>query len=62
MSNRFRMLKVQDIFLGIEHKLPKLKEFMEENRLKPENVLFLGDDIPDYHSMKYCGVAACPSR
>lgn len=61
MNNRFRMLKVQDVFLGVEHKLDKLKEFMEMHRLKPENVLYLGDDIPDFHAMKYCGVAACPA-
>ncbi|MCU0371343.1 MAG: 3-deoxy-D-manno-octulosonate 8-phosphate phosphatase [Bacteroidales bacterium] len=61
MSNRFSMLKVQHVYLGVEHKLDKLIEFMEENGLKPEQVLYLGDDIPDYHPMKYCGVAACPS-
>jgi len=61
MNNRFRMLKVQDVFLGVEHKLDKLKEFMEMHRLKPENVLYLGDDIPDFHAMKYCGVATCPA-
>jgi len=61
MSNRFRMLNVQDIFLGVEHKIETLKTYIETNGLKPENVLFLGDDIPDYHAMKYCGVAACPA-
>ncbi len=61
MSNRFSMLKVQHVYLGIEQKLDTLKGFMAENSLKPENVLYLGDDIPDYHAMKYCGVAACPA-
>jgi len=61
MSNRFSMLKVQHVYLGIEQKLETLKGFMAENSLKPENVLYLGDDIPDYHAMKYCGVAACPA-
>ncbi len=61
MINRFRMLKVQQVFLGVEHKLDTLKAFMQENGLEPEHVLFLGDDIPDYHAMKYCGVAACPA-
>jgi len=61
MSNRFMMLKVQHVFLGVEHKLNTLKDFLESNNLKPENVLYLGDDIPDFHAMKYCGVAACPA-
>lgn len=61
MINRFSMLKVQHVFLGVEHKLDKLMEFMDEYELKPENVLYLGDDIPDYHAMRYCGVAACPA-
>jgi 3-deoxy-D-manno-octulosonate 8-phosphate phosphatase (KDO 8-P phosphatase) len=61
MSNRFRLLKVDDIYLGVENKLEVLRQFMQENALMPENVLFLGDDIPDYHAMKHCGVAACPA-
>jgi 3-deoxy-D-manno-octulosonate 8-phosphate phosphatase (KDO 8-P phosphatase) len=61
MSNRFRMLNVQHVFLGAEHKLDTLKSFMESNHLKAENILYLGDDIPDYHAMKFCGVAACPA-
>jgi 3-deoxy-D-manno-octulosonate 8-phosphate phosphatase (KDO 8-P phosphatase) len=61
MSNRFSMLKVSHVFLGIENKLDTLKNFIETSNLKPENVLYLGDDIPDYHAMKYCGVAACPA-
>ena len=61
MINRFRMLNVKDVFIGVEHKLDTLKTFIETNGLKPEEVLYLGDDIPDFHAMKYCGVAACPA-
>jgi 3-deoxy-D-manno-octulosonate 8-phosphate phosphatase (KDO 8-P phosphatase) len=61
MDRRFRILKVQHVFLGVEHKLDTLKRFLEDNGLKPEHVLYLGDDIPDFHAMKYCGVAACPA-
>ena len=61
MLNRFSMLKVRHVYLGVEHKLETLKIFMEENQLKPENVLYLGDDIPDYQVMKYSGIAACPA-
>jgi len=61
MLNRFSMLKVKHVYLGVEDKLETLKRFMEENNLKPENVLYLGDDIPDYQVMKYSGIAACPA-
>lgn len=61
MINRFRMLKVQEVFLGVENKLEVLKKFIADHGLKPENILFLGDDIPDFHAMKYSGVAACPA-
>lgn len=61
MHNRFKMLKVQQVFLGVEHKLDTLKKYLQDEGLKPGQVLYLGDDIPDYHAMKYCGVAACPA-
>jgi 3-deoxy-D-manno-octulosonate 8-phosphate phosphatase (KDO 8-P phosphatase) len=61
IENRFKMLNVEHVFLGVEHKLDLLREFMKEKGLTPENVLYMGDDIPDYHAMKYCGVAACPA-
>jgi 3-deoxy-D-manno-octulosonate 8-phosphate phosphatase (KDO 8-P phosphatase) len=61
MINRFKMLKVKHVFLNVEHKLHTLKDFLETNQIKPENVLYLGDDIPDFHAMKYCGVATCPA-
>jgi len=32
MSNRFRMLNVQHVFLGVEHKLATLKNFLEANQ------------------------------
>ncbi len=61
MENRFKMLNVEHVFLGVEHKLETLKGFMKEKGLEPANVLYMGDDIPDYHAMKYCGVATCPA-
>jgi 3-deoxy-D-manno-octulosonate 8-phosphate phosphatase (KDO 8-P phosphatase) len=61
MINRFKMLNVKYVYLGVEHKIDTLKEFMEANGLKPGDVLYMGDDIPDYHPMKYCGVATCPA-
>ncbi len=61
MVNRFRMLNIKHVFLGVEHKLDTLKTFLQTNHVEPHQVLYMGDDIPDFHAMKYCGVATCPA-
>jgi len=33
-----------------------------EKDLQPKNILYMGDDIPDYEVMQKCGVATCPKN
>ncbi len=61
MMHRLKALKVHDIFLGIERKKEVYLEYMKSNHLTHENVLFMGDDIPDYEVMKLAGVPTCPA-
>ena len=58
---RLRGLGIVDIFLGLDSKLEVYTEFLSKNGLKPEQVLFMGDDIPDLQVMKLAGLAACPA-
>ena len=62
-SVRMRMapLGIKDVFLDARDKLKTYEEYVEKHKLKPEEVLFMGDDIPDYLIMKEVGVASCPS-
>ncbi len=57
---RFTSLGMKDVFMGVAHKLPKLQEWMEENSLKPEEVAYVGDDIPDLRPLRHVGLACCP--
>ena len=57
---RLQNLGIQDIFLGAAHKTEILKEYMEKNNLIPENILFMGDDLPDYQIMLEVGLPTCP--
>jgi 3-deoxy-D-manno-octulosonate 8-phosphate phosphatase (KDO 8-P phosphatase) len=59
--NRMRSLNVQDIFLGIEKKEEVLKDYMIKHGLSKENILYMGDDIPDYYVMQMAGIASCPA-
>jgi 3-deoxy-D-manno-octulosonate 8-phosphate phosphatase (KDO 8-P phosphatase) len=60
MLNRLKSLKITDTFLGVENKLQKFNEYLAQHSLDPSEVLFMGDDIPDYEVMQHAGVPACP--
>ncbi len=58
---RLQGLGVKDVFLGIENKIEKIDELVSIHHLKTENILYMGDDLPDFEAMKKCGVATCPA-
>jgi len=58
---RMNSLKITDVFIKVEHKIDVYREYITKNNLKKEEVLFMGDDIPDLHIMKEVGVAVCPA-
>lgn len=57
---RLRNLGITDIHLGCPDKVETFKEYTELYNIKPEQVLYMGDDIPDYHVMKLVGLPTCP--
>lgn len=58
---RFNGLGVDDVFLKASMKVPLLTEWMEHNGLEPEQVAYVGDDIPDYECMRLVGLAVAPA-
>ena len=57
---RLRNLGITDIYLGTPDKVATFKEYIELYDIKPEHVLYMGDDIPDYHVMQLVGLPSCP--
>lgn len=57
---RLRNLGITDIHLASPNKVETFKEYIELYKIKPEKVLYMGDDIPDYHVMKLVGLPTCP--
>lgn len=51
---------ISDVFMGASSKLPVLKEWMQKNNLLPEEVAYMGDDIPDLQALRYVGLPCCP--
>jgi 3-deoxy-D-manno-octulosonate 8-phosphate phosphatase (KDO 8-P phosphatase) len=58
---RLKMLGINDIYLRSRRKLDNFKDFLEKYKLDKSDVLFMGDDIPDFEVMKEAGIPVCPS-
>ncbi len=61
VKHRCAALNLTDVFLGIENKLVAFNEYIEKHQIDPKEVLYMGDDIPDFEVMKRVGVAVCPA-
>jgi 3-deoxy-D-manno-octulosonate 8-phosphate phosphatase (KDO 8-P phosphatase) len=60
VSLRLKGLGVTDIYSGIENKLKVLQDYCSTHNLSPDQLLYMGDDIPDKAPMELCGTKACP--
>ena len=54
-------LGIDDVFLSQHDKLQCYKDYINEHSLNEEEILYMGDDLPDYEVMKRVGIAACPN-
>ena len=58
---RLQYLGIRDIFLSVHDKVDILRQFALEHRLDESDMLYMGDDIPDYAAMQYVGLGCAPS-
>lgn len=58
---RYEYLGVKDIFLSCAVKINTYDQFLQQNGLTDEEVIYMGDDIPDYEVMRRCGCACAPA-
>ncbi len=57
---RFETLGFQNIYMRSKVKMVDFKDFMTKTGLKPEEIIYVGDDIPDFEVMKAVGLPICP--
>ena len=58
---RYQGLGVHDVHLGCSVKMPVYESFLQKYGLTDEEVLYMGDDIPDLEVMRRCGCPCCPA-
>ena len=61
VRKRYENLGVTDIYMGAAVKITTFIEFMERYGLEKEEVLYMGDDIPDYEVLLMAGLPCCPA-
>jgi 3-deoxy-D-manno-octulosonate 8-phosphate phosphatase (KDO 8-P phosphatase) len=59
--NRFKYLGIEEAHLGVADKLKFLQHFMENNDLNWNEILFMGDDLPDVAVLEKAGLSCCPA-
>ncbi len=60
IKERLNALGIHDIYLGISNKIEVYKEFILTYDLKNEEILFMGDDMPDLKILQEVGLSTCP--
>ena len=61
VRKRYEGLGVPDVCMGCAVKITTYDEFLQRYGLSDEEVLYMGDDIPDYEVMKRCGCPCAPA-
>lgn len=58
---RMNSLGIKDVFQSVKNKIEVYKRYVSDNMLKEDEILYMGDDIPDYEVMRAVGLACCPA-
>lgn len=61
MANRLFSLGIKDVFLGVGNKVDVFNKYLQDKGVAKEEVVYMGDDIPDYQVMQLAAIAACPA-
>lgn len=61
VRKRLAALGIEDIYLGAHDKIKQYNELVKKYDLQAKNIVYMGDDVPDYPVMQLVGLACCPT-
>lgn len=61
VCHRFQKLGIPYVYMCAQVKKEPFADFLKQTGLQPEEILYMGDDIPDFDVMKQVGLPTCPS-
>ena len=60
-KKRLEYLGIKEIHLGVGDKINFIEGLLKNNKIKWDEVLYMGDDLPDLPIMSKVGLSACPA-
>ena len=60
IRRRYEGLGVEDIYIGCAIKIETYESFLQKYHLSDDEVMYMGDDIPDLQVMRRVGCPVCP--
>lgn len=61
VEERLNKLGVKDVYMKVEDKQSVLQNYMQIHNVSVNQILFMGDDIPDLEVMNVVGLPCCPA-
>lgn len=61
MKLRYKNFKGIEIHLQVSDKMKMFNECLQNHNITPDEILMMGDDIPDYKVMSLCAIKSCPA-
>ncbi len=58
---RLQSLGIKDVYMKSRNKIDNFNDFLNKYNLNKSQVIYMGDDIPDFEVMKEVGIPVCPS-
>ena len=58
---RFDMIGIEHVYTNCHHKLKALHELRDIWSMEPDEIMYMGDDVPDLEPMTHVGMPVCPA-
>ena len=61
LESRMNRLHIEHKYLGCMDKIAAIDDFIAKTGVKRENLIYMGDDIPDLEVLRYVGIPVAPA-
>ena len=62
LESRLNRLGIKHQYLGCMDKVAAIEDFIAKTNTKRENIIYMGDDIPDLEVLRYVGIPVAPAN